>query len=284
MGLKNKTNLSIPRPCSFRGRKTLHIRSPQAQLTGISARLEFPLPASFLWQVLEALNILLALPRSRFEASELLSLLEVAAVRRRLDLDDTGLERIRTWVRESGVRWSEDAAMRVELGLPNEAANTWDFGLGRLFLGYASPPDSDADPCSGILPYVDVEGSEVEYLGRIQAFLDLMSAWRRRLAARRSLTEWRSAVSELLTAVFEPDDNEDARLQRAPDGLGELVSQAEAAAPTPTSSTGAIISGTKWRRRESGASGLMSVDSWWGYSDMRRINRSQGSVNRAPAR
>ncbi len=179
--------------------------------------------------VLEALNILLALPRSRFEASELLSLLEVAAVRRRLDLDDTGLERIRTWVRESGVRWGEDAAMRVDLGLPNEAANTWDFGLGRLFLGYALPPDPDADPYSGILPYVDVEGSEVEYLGRIQAFLDLMRAWRRRLAAPRSLPEWRSSVSELLTAVFEPDDNEDARLQRVRDGLGELVSQAEAA-------------------------------------------------------
>ena len=40
---------------------------------------------------------------------------------------------------------------------------------------------------------------------------------------------WRSAVSELLTAFFEPDDNEEARLQRVRDGLGELVSQAEAA-------------------------------------------------------
>ena len=42
--------------------------------------------------VLEALKVLLALPRSRLEATELLSLLEVAAVRRRFGLDRRALD------------------------------------------------------------------------------------------------------------------------------------------------------------------------------------------------
>jgi exodeoxyribonuclease V gamma subunit len=179
--------------------------------------------------VAEALKILLALPRSRFEASELLSLLEVAAVRRRFGLDDDGLERIRTWVRESGVRWGESGAMRAELGLPNEPANSWAFGLDRLFLGYALPPELDADPYANVLPYVDVEGGEVEYLGLLQSFVETLGSWRRRLAAPRNLADWRLAVGELLAAVFELDDEEEALLQRFRDGLDELVSQAETA-------------------------------------------------------
>ena len=50
--------------------------------------------------------------------------------------------------------------MREELGLPAELANTWDFGLGRLFLGYAMPASGGEAPLDGVLPYPDVEGGE----------------------------------------------------------------------------------------------------------------------------
>ena len=176
--------------------------------------------------VFEALKLLLALPRSRFEASELLSLLEVAAVRRRFGLDEEGLARIRTWVRESGVRWGEDAAMRAGLGLPAESANSWDFGLDRLFFGYCLPPDPDAGPCAGVLPYPDIEGGEVAHLGILQAFIELAGTWRKRLAAPRSLADWCSVLSELMAAVFALDDEEEVQVQLVRDGLEELASQA----------------------------------------------------------
>jgi exodeoxyribonuclease V gamma subunit len=176
--------------------------------------------------VLEAVGLLVALPRSRFEASGLLSLLEVAAVCRRFGLDDEGVERIRTWVRESGVRWGLDGAMRADLGLPEEPANSWAFGLDRLFLGYSLPADPDADPYAGVLPYVDVEGGEVAYLGALQSFVDILAAWRRRLSVPRSLADWRSELSELLADLFAPDDEEEALIQRVRDGFDELVSQA----------------------------------------------------------
>ncbi|MCG6862491.1 MAG: exodeoxyribonuclease V subunit gamma [Chromatiaceae bacterium] len=179
--------------------------------------------------VLEAVKRLLELPRSRFEASELLSLMEVAAVRRRFGLDDEGLERIRTWVRESGVRWGEDGAMRADFGLPVEGANSWAFGLDRLFLGYVLPPDPDADPYAGVLPYQDVEGNEVVYLGTLQTFIEAIGTWRKRLASPRSLADWRSTVAELETAFFAFDDDEEALVQRVRDGLDELILQAAAA-------------------------------------------------------
>ncbi|MCB2262636.1 MAG: exodeoxyribonuclease V subunit gamma [Candidatus Thiosymbion ectosymbiont of Robbea hypermnestra] len=176
--------------------------------------------------IVDALRSLLALPGSRFEAGELLSLLEVAAVRRRLGLDDQGLERIRAWVRESGIRWGADGAMRADLDLPDEPANTWDFGLKRLFLGYALPPDADHEPYAGVLPYPDLEGSEVADLGRLAAFIEALDTWRRRLATPRGLAGWRSAVNELLATFFAPDDEEAARLQPVRDGLDEAVALA----------------------------------------------------------
>jgi len=140
--------------------------------------------------VLDAVRFLLTLPSSRFEASELLSLLEVPALRRRFELDHQGLERIRIWVRESEVRWGEDGAMRADLGLPDEPANTWAFGLKRLFLGYALPPDAADEPCAGVLPYPDLEGSEVADLGQLAALVETLGSWRRRLAVPRSLAGW----------------------------------------------------------------------------------------------
>ncbi len=177
--------------------------------------------------VLEALKLLLLLPRSRFEASEVLSLLEVPAVRRRFGLDEEGVERIRTWVRESGVRWGEDAAMSVGLGLPVEQANTWAFGLDRLFLGYALPPDPDADPYGEVLPYVDVEGGEVAYLGVLQSFLEVLGAWRKRLTVARTPDQWRAALNELLAAFFVPDEDEEPVLQGVRDRLDTLVALAQ---------------------------------------------------------
>ena len=122
--------------------------------------------------LITALRGLLELPGSRFEASEILSLLQVPAIQRRLGLDETGLERIHAWVRETGIRWGADAAQRAALGLPAEPGHTWAFGLQRLFLGYALTPDPQAGPYAGVLPYPDVEGSEVQYLGALQSFLD----------------------------------------------------------------------------------------------------------------
>lgn len=176
--------------------------------------------------ILRALRVLLGLPRSRFEASEVLSLLEVPAVRRRFGLDEAGLARCRTWVVESGVRWGEDRAMVADLGLPAEQANTWDFGLDRLFLGYALPPDPDADPFLGVMPYLDLEGGELAWLGALQGFVQTLGSWHRRLARACSPEDWRRNINELLSDLFAPGPEEEEVLQWIRERLDGLVTLA----------------------------------------------------------
>lgn len=64
------------------------------------------------------------------------------------------------------------------------------------------------------------------YLGLLQSFVEILGSWRKQLKGPRSLTDWRTAVNDLLAALFELDDDEEALLQRVREGLDELVSQA----------------------------------------------------------
>ncbi len=178
--------------------------------------------------VLEALGALLDLPASRLEASGVLGLLEVPALQRRFGLDLAGVERIRAWARESGVRWGSDAAMRLSLGLPAEPANTWDFGLDRLFLGYALPPGTDL--FHGVAPYADVEGSSAADLGALAELLDRLSRWRQRLQRQRTASGWRRLIFDLIEDFFDPDEEEAEGLQYVRTSLEALERQAVAAA------------------------------------------------------
>lgn len=154
---------------------------------------------------------LLDLPASRLPASEVLSLLEVAAVARRLALDEAAVEALRGWVRESGIRWGLDAEARSEVGLPALDETTWAFGLRRLFLGYAVP--DDAGLFAGVLPCPGPEGSSAPWLGALATLVERLGSWRERLAGRYPAGSWAALLREMVDDFLVPtDDEEEARL------------------------------------------------------------------------
>jgi hypothetical protein len=77
---------------------------------------------------------LLALPASRFTASELLDLLGVPAVPRALELDAAALERIARWFEDAGVRWGEDEDARVRAGVGRWREHSIAFGFDPLVM------------------------------------------------------------------------------------------------------------------------------------------------------
>jgi len=171
--------------------------------------------------LLQTLSSLLDLSSFRFAASQVVSLLEVPALARRFAIDDEGVERIRRWVRESGIRWGADAQMRGELGLPAESANSWDAGLERLFHGYALPPD--AGLAQGVLPYPDIEGSDALDLGRLAALLERLRQWQARLSQPCDAPAWALRINALLADFFLPDSEEEALLQGVRHAMDSLT-------------------------------------------------------------
>ena len=161
---------------------------------------------------------LLQLRNSRFEASKVLELLHVPAVRQRFGIAAGELETVIDWAARAGIRWGLDRADRRENCEVEFDEYSWRQGLDRLLLGFAreaAPEDLHSD---GLLPLEAVEGSDAVLLGRFIAAVERMAALRRDCAALRTPGEWSELLLKAADDLFlasEEEFDEFAALRRA---------------------------------------------------------------------
>ncbi len=173
--------------------------------------------------VISAFSAMLEMPGSRFEATQVLTLLENKPVQQKLGLDAGDMDWIYAWVRDVRIRWGKDAADRERLGLPGVAQNSWRAGLDRLLLGYALP-GNDEHAFEGVVPFDRVEGQHVETLGKLAEFIDRLFATAEILSRRMTLSQWRDVLSNVLDEFFAVTDTTAAdfyAIRRVLTGLDE---------------------------------------------------------------
>ncbi len=174
---------------------------------------------------------LLDLAGGRAPATQVLDLARAEPVRRRFGFSDDDLDQLDTWARESGVRWSFDAAHRADFGLESYVANTWEFGLDRLLTGVALSDDSAAW-LDRALPLDDVGSAQVDLVGRLTEYVDRLRDATDRLTGLRPLDHWLGALDDAvssLTTVTTSDGWQSGQVQRelgrvrhAAAGLGQV--------------------------------------------------------------
>jgi exodeoxyribonuclease V gamma subunit len=168
-------------------------------------------------------------PTSRWRLSEILDVLAVPGVMRRLDLDAPELEQLSRQLKESGARWGEDEHARAQVGGYREFS--FAFGLDRMLAGFACGDDDEA-LVAGVAPLAGVEGAA---FARLDALLAVLDAWKRlrEFAARRmDAAEWQRALNGLFDALYagDPGDIAEARaLERVRGALEDLVEHTRAA-------------------------------------------------------
>lgn len=162
--------------------------------------------------LLRALELLLALPRSRVTVSDLLDLLEVPALRLRFGIADDQLPLLHRWIRGANIRWGLHAEQRASLDLPEEAddaaQNSWLFGLRRMLLGYAV--GSGAGPWRGIEPYGEVGGLDAAALGPLVLLVERIDATWRSLREPAPVHGWCARLRRLIADFFVAADDDDA--------------------------------------------------------------------------
>ena len=163
-------------------------------------------------RMIEAFLCLLNMKGTRFEAAQICTLLEFSSIRKRFDLTEQHLETIERWIRETGIRWGIDAENRSRLGLPATPENTWRFGIDRLLLGFAMP-GYGRRLYGEILPYDDVEGQEGRMLGRFLAFIDRLVDWIEVLDRKKTLSDWKTALWELMDTFLAVDEDTEKDFQ-----------------------------------------------------------------------
>lgn len=153
--------------------------------------------------LLQSFMTLLDLPHLRCTSAELLDLLAVPAMLQQFGLDEPDLAAARDWVQRAGIRWGMEAADGARFDLPPRERHTWQFGLERLLLGFASGSEQlfeDIAPCTV------VEGQQAVRLGQLAQFFQQILRLRRELESAVTLTEWARRVDELLLVFYLPEE------------------------------------------------------------------------------
>nr|WP_240147765.1 exodeoxyribonuclease V subunit gamma [Luteibacter yeojuensis] len=181
-----------------------------------------------------ALDMLLALPESRFGVGDMADLLDVPAVRARFGIGEDDIPLLHRWIEGAGIRWGLDAAQRSSLGLPALEQNTWMFGLRRMLLGYAA---GQGEAWGDIEPYGEVGGLDATLVGPLADLLDALGNHWRRLAEAASPAAWGERLRALLRDLFAPSDPEDRmlheRLLDALEGWERACAEASFDQPLP---------------------------------------------------
>lgn len=192
-------------------------------------------------QLLQVLRGLLALPRGRLTASDVLGWLECPALARRFGVRPVDGETLQRWLAEAGVRWGLDGQHRRQLGLaapddPDAERLTWRDGLRRLWLGYALGPE-DGD-WQAQVPARGVSTLDAALINRLQALIDTLERHARALAEPTQAPAWVERLQALLADCFdEPgaaaDPAEARALQRMRSALHAWAAEAADAGEAP---------------------------------------------------
>ncbi|MBK5914484.1 exodeoxyribonuclease V subunit gamma [Rhodocyclus purpureus] len=191
--------------------------------------------------LVNAIARLLELPSSRLAVSDVLDLIEVPALRARFAIADDDLPLLQRWIRGAQVRWGLHAEHRASLGLPNPpAGNTWQFGLRRMLLGYASGATGGA--WNGIEPFDEIGGLDAAALGPLAQLLDRLEATWTLFRQEATPSEWCERLRALLADFFRAEEGEDAytlqQLDAALEGWREACAQGGLASPLPLTVVG----------------------------------------------
>ncbi|WP_277374485.1 exodeoxyribonuclease V subunit gamma [Pseudomonas sp. AA-38] len=158
-----------------------------------------------------ALEHLLRLPESRFSVSEILDLLDVAALRARFAISEEQLPTLRRWLEGAGIRWGLDAQQREALGVGQGLEqNTWRFGLRRMLLGYAV---GRGEAYADIEPFDEIGGLDAALIGPLDRLLDALERLLQALHEPAAPMLWGQRLRDLLDDFFLAQDERDEVLR-----------------------------------------------------------------------
>ena len=173
-------------------------------------------------RVINGFLSLLDLKDSRFGAAQVMALLGSPGIKEKFGLTESDIEIAERWISDTNIRWGLDAENRVKFGVPGFSENTWKAGIERLLLGYAMP-GRDKNMFSEILPYDNIEGSDVKILGKLLEFLENVFSCIKKLNKPSKLDIWSTILNTIHEQIFLPDEDSEREIQIIRRILDDLI-------------------------------------------------------------
>jgi len=173
----------------------------------------------------EAFLKILDLPEQRFNVEAVFELLEYSSIREQFNLDDKQVLQCRNWAQASNIRWGVSRKMRITSGLPDTFEHSWKYGIDRMLLGYMMPSEQLFDD-SSLLPFNEIEGSDVQVLSSFKSFTDSIFQLWEWTSQSLAIDTWVEKLQALAQAVF-PEDSDNSAIFNALDTLKQQQTLAE---------------------------------------------------------
>jgi exodeoxyribonuclease V gamma subunit len=155
--------------------------------------------------LLSAVRELLDLPSQRITRSQVLALLALPAVARRLGLNDRSHAALDRWLQRCNVAWGLDGAMKEDFGAAAVDAHSFAFAVDRMMAGYLLGQVAPDTLLDGILPAAPVSGPDVECLGALYGLLQVLHEWRRVANEMHPLAYWAQQLRVWFERLFSVD-------------------------------------------------------------------------------
>ena len=160
-----------------------------------------------------AFRQLLDLPGSRVTAPEVVDLLAVPEISRRLSLDASGVSELAQWLRSSRVAWALDPAFRARFGVPPIAEHTFGWAMDRMLAGYlmADAGEAERQPSvrlpdgTELAPLTGIHGPSAGYLGALDHLLREIQTLCDLASESRLASDWAVELERRFEALFRID-------------------------------------------------------------------------------
>ncbi|MEO5830561.1 MAG: exodeoxyribonuclease V subunit gamma [Rhodanobacter sp.] len=160
-----------------------------------------------------AFRQLLDLPATRVTAPEVVDLLAVPEISRRLGLDVAGVGELAEWVKSSRVAWALDPAFRARFGVPPIAEHTFGWAMDRMLAGYlmADAVEAERQPSvrlpdgTELAPLTGIHGPAAGYLGALDHLLQEVQTLCDLASESRHASDWAVELERRFEALFRID-------------------------------------------------------------------------------
>ncbi len=187
----------------------------------------------------EAFIKVLSLVDKRFDVESVFELLDYDVIREQFNLKQEDVDFCREIACDTNIRWGINAESRKKSGLPNTDEHTWRYALNRLLLGYTLVGDdlftpltennSDNDSVQNtqlpLLPFNNIEGSQVVIISHLIQFTDTLFTLEKMARQSHSIDGWLEKIASLMSGLF-ADDTQNKVLFKS---LNTLKQQAQLA-------------------------------------------------------
>lgn len=171
---------------------------------------------------------LLTVAQSRFIATDVMALLDTAAIRDSFGITEQDLATITAWISATAIRWGRSGAAKQVLHLPGYEQNTWAAGIKQLLLGFALPSDpNDTRSFQGLVGFADIEIAQSELAGKFISFFTALEAVNENIGLSRRLADWSTELLTIYNNFFITEEQDASTTIRAVVQQLALVSSTE---------------------------------------------------------